>query len=70
MRMKGVNNMFEPNVAAWMIAGGPRDASPADDRARTHRMAIEAARPVRTGVVARIVAAIRPLQAEPASCPA
>lgn len=34
----------DTNLAAWMIAGGPRTADPADAREMSHRRALAAAR--------------------------
>ena len=60
---------MEPNVAAWMIAGGRNTSDPEEMRDRAHRAALAAARPKRPFVVNRVVsAAVRTLR--PAAVPA
>lgn len=63
------------NIAAWMIAGGPRSTDPARDRNLAHLRALKASQATSPGLMSRLtaaVAAIRPAAtpAEPACCPA
>jgi hypothetical protein len=64
------------NLAAWMIAGGPRTVDPSEARDRVHRRALAVAQPETTGIVGRLaaatIAALRPAPTpvEPACCPA
>jgi hypothetical protein len=63
------------NLAAWMIAGGPKSTDAATDRNGEHLRALKASRPTSTGLVSRLAAAIAGLRpsatpVDPACCPA
>ena len=66
----------DTNLAAWMIAGGPRSADPSEARNLAHVRALAAAQPGTPRLVGRLAAAtisaFRPAPApnEPACCPA
>jgi hypothetical protein len=67
---------MEPNLAAWMIAGGPRSEDPhaARDREQLHEF-LESRRATRTeqpGLMTRLRQIVQPNAArpDPACCPA
>ena len=66
----------DTNLAAWMIAGGPRSADPSEARNLAHVRALAAAQPGTPRLVGRLAAAtisaFRPARApiDPACCPA
>jgi hypothetical protein len=67
----------DTNLAAWMIAGGPRTTIPSDAREQTHRRALALTRPVSIGpsTASRLTAALAAFRSprpasEPACCPA
>jgi hypothetical protein len=67
---------MEPNIAAWMIAGGRNAFDPDEIRDRAHRAALATAYPKTPFYLNRVVSAalatLRPATApaEPACCPA
>ena len=67
----------DTNLAAWMIAGGPRATDPAEAREESHRRALAAVRRTVAGpsLATRISAALSALRSprtepDPACCPA
>jgi hypothetical protein len=66
----------DTNLAAWMIAGGPRSADPSEARNLRHLRALAAAQGGSPRLVGRLAAATisvfrrAPAPTEPACCPA